>query len=140
MLRATLDLLPRLPAPRIAPAVEASDYHDPMLLNLEEQRRSFKYCEAAASVFGRTASIATLSSLPFRFPKPSSSKRAATHARRRLAHPFQQLFQHNRVIVLLVSRRIQQRDSPLAFRKMMQLLHGLGTLFAYQLLEIALAK
>jgi hypothetical protein len=27
---------PRLPAPRIAPAVEAGDHHDPMLLNLEE--------------------------------------------------------------------------------------------------------
>ena len=30
------DLLPRLPAPRIAPAVEAGDCHNPMLLNLEE--------------------------------------------------------------------------------------------------------
>src|SRR5450759_5013483 len=29
--------LPRLPAPRIASAVEAGDHHDPMLLNLEEQ-------------------------------------------------------------------------------------------------------
>lgn len=29
-------LLSRLPASRIAPAVEAGDYHNPMLLNLEE--------------------------------------------------------------------------------------------------------
>ena len=28
--------LPRLPAPRIAPAVEAGDYHNSLLLNLEE--------------------------------------------------------------------------------------------------------
>jgi len=75
--------------------------------------------------------------LSFRFPKPSATERAATHARRRLAHPFQQFFQHSRVIVLLVSRRIQQRDLSLAFRKVMQLLHCRGTLFAYQLFEIA---
>jgi hypothetical protein len=35
-LRATADILSRLPAPRIAPAVEAGDCHNPMLLNLEE--------------------------------------------------------------------------------------------------------
>jgi hypothetical protein len=28
--------LPQLPAPRISPAVEARNYHDPMLLNFEE--------------------------------------------------------------------------------------------------------
>jgi|SRR5271168_4436278 len=32
----SLPLLSRLPASRIAPAVEARDYHDPMLLRLEE--------------------------------------------------------------------------------------------------------
>src|SRR5258708_23331342 len=78
--------------------------------------------------------------LSFRFPNPPPSKGAATHARRGLAHSFQQFFQHNRVIVFLVSRRIEKRDSALAFRKMMQLLYGRRTLFAYQLFEIALPE
>src|SRR5260370_19396349 len=72
-----------------------------------------------------------------RFSNPSTTERAAAHARRRLAHAIQQFLQHDRVVVLLVSRGIQQRDLGLAFHEIVQLLHGSVTLFTYQLVKIS---
>src|SRR6202158_1078930 len=95
---------------------------------------------SAAVLLGTGYWVTGNSLLPLRLPNPSATNRAATHARRRLLHPFQQLFKHNRVVMLLVSRRIQQRDLPLAFREMMQLLHPRRTLGACQLFEIAFPK
>lgn len=75
-----------------------------------------------------------------RFPNPSAPFRRATHARRRLAHPFQQFLQHRGVVMLLVTGRVQESDPPRAFRKTMELLYRGCALFAHQFFEIALPE
>ncbi len=58
----------------------------------------------------------------------------------RLAHPFQQFFQHNGVIVMLISRGEQQRKSLFLARQPVQFVECLRRLRLSQLLQIAFAE